>query len=153
MNLGPLNFIQSGALPTARVIWLAVIELIWQSLKCTQKWERKMSYRIKVIKAGTSIYIDISSYVDINDVRPYFESLHHLNMQNQKFYIFLITYYQEGSFQQLTFCMMQVIDQIWYWFPYVSRVLETFCVSTTEHQYITGVTHNLQLCKHTQKFR
>lgn len=71
-----------------------------------------MSYRIKVIKAGTSIYIDISSYVDINDVRPYFESLHHLNMQNQKFYIFLITYYQEGSFQQLTYCMMQVIDQI-----------------------------------------
>lgn len=47
-----------------------------------------MSYRIKVIKAGTSIYIDISSYVDINDVRPYFESLHHLNMQNQKVYIF-----------------------------------------------------------------
>lgn len=88
MNLGPLNFIQSGALPTARAIWLAVFELIWQSLKCTQKWERKMSYRIKVIKAGTSIYIDISSYVDINDVRPYFESLHHLNMQNQKVYIF-----------------------------------------------------------------
>lgn len=71
-----------------------------------------MSYRIKVIKAGTSIYIDISSYVDINDVRPYFESLPHLNMQNQKVYIFLITYYQEGSFQQLTYCMMQVIDQI-----------------------------------------
>lgn len=47
-----------------------------------------MSYRIKVIKAGTSIYIDISSYVDINDVRPYFEFLHHLNMQNQMVYIF-----------------------------------------------------------------
>lgn len=47
-----------------------------------------MSYRIKVIKAGTGIYIDISSYVDINDVRPYFESLHHLNMQNQKVNIF-----------------------------------------------------------------
>lgn len=30
------------------------------------------------------------------------------------------------------------------------RVLETFCVSTTGHQYIAGVTH-LQLCRHTQK--
>lgn len=30
------------------------------------------------------------------------------------------------------------------------RVLETFCVSTTGHQYIAGVTH-LQLCRHKKK--
>lgn len=39
-----------------------------------------MSYRIKVIKVGISIYIDISLYVDINDVRLYFEFLYYLIM-------------------------------------------------------------------------
>lgn len=39
-----------------------------------------MLYRIKVIKVGISIYIDISLYVDINDVWLYFEFLYYLNM-------------------------------------------------------------------------